>query len=338
MRVKRIANCPLSTAVFAGRTAWESYERGGKYIVPTDNINKNDYSFLFTLFNNLKHWSVAEHLWYTFEIKFKNLNKLFEVMSYIKNEYNFFSKIKNENAVLFSVNLRTIFEEINDTYEGHPFVRDFYKLLIEQLPGVHRMIVNKKKYNERDIAKYANDSLFEIFKTNTMENDIGHKTAILYKQEIKGYEFDFCRRPHVFYTFFIEYFSRAVLQEIIRHDDLLAATVKSSRFTLKELKNFEITKENMKKYIVTPNEEKIKLIQKKSLNDIKNLLNDNVKIDKIKYILPEGYKTKAVLTYNIKNLNNLINLRTESNTKVLWEFYELANLLKKTVNQGEQNV
>jgi len=329
MRIKRVANYPLSIAVFAGRTAWESYARGGKYIVPTDNINKNDYNFLFTLFNNLKHWSVAEHLWYTFEIGFSNENKMYETLSYVKNEYNFFSKIKDRNAVIFSVNLRTILEELNDSYEGSVFIKDFYRLLISHLPGIHRMLIEKEKYDEKKVFEETENSSIETFESVNMENRTGHKVSVLYKQQISGYKFDFERRPHVFYTLFIENFSRAVLQEIIRHDDLLAATVKSSRFTLKELKEEKADVESMKKYVISPENDEIKESQIKSLATIKNLLNKNVKIDKIKYMLPEGYKTKAVLTYNVKNLDNLIKLRTESSTKVLWEFYELAELIRK---------
>jgi thymidylate synthase (FAD) len=191
------------------------------------------------------------------------------------------------------------------------------------------MLIEKEKYDEEKVSERAKDSSFDTFKSVSVKNLTGHKISVLYKQEIKGYEFDFERRPHIFYTLFIENFSRAVLQELMRHDDLLAATVKSSRFTLKELKDEEINVESIKKYVISPEDDEIKESQKNSLTTIKNLLNKNVKIDKIKYMLPEGYKTKAVLTYNVKNLKNLIKLRTESNTKVLWEFYELAELIRK---------
>jgi thymidylate synthase (FAD) len=122
---------------------------------------------------------------------------------------------------------------------------------------------------------------------------------------------------------------------------------KSSRYTLKELKSEESfilqdkkssTKiydvNRAKKYLMFPKDkDKLtsELINKEieELEFVREMLLKGMKNDKVKYILPESYKTKGFFTYNINNLNNLINLRTVSNTKVLWEFYELANLLKE---------
>ena len=50
----------------------------------------------------------------------------------------------------------------------------------------------------------------------------------------------------------------------------------------------------------------------------------------MKYALPEGYKTTAVITYNIDNLENLIRLRTEG--KVFDEFKQTAFVMQKILD------
>ena len=66
--VKLLYNTPLSVGVQAGRTAWQSFHKGGNYETPTDDITKEDRDFLDRIANKHKHHSVIEHLVYSFEI------------------------------------------------------------------------------------------------------------------------------------------------------------------------------------------------------------------------------------------------------------------------------
>jgi hypothetical protein len=226
MRITLLNYIPLSLAVFAGRTAWQSYEKGGKYQNPTDKIDEKDYNFLNTLFNNLKHWSVSEHIWYTFQIDFDNKKDMLNRTFYVKNEYNFYSKLKRKDSVIFSVNLRTILEELNADYKGKEKVISFYKELIPYLPEVHQMLIYKENYNQKRINNIKEDICFK--KKIVKSNSLGHKVSLFYFYKYKNNKTEFERRPHVFVSLYVEDFSRAVLQELVRHDDLLCATVKAA--------------------------------------------------------------------------------------------------------------
>ena len=68
MEVRLIDSTKLSTCVIAGRTAWQSFHKGGNYATPTDNITDVDKEFLDRILNKHKHSSVAEHIVYSFSI------------------------------------------------------------------------------------------------------------------------------------------------------------------------------------------------------------------------------------------------------------------------------
>ena len=68
MEVRLIDSTKLSTCVIAGRTAWQSFHKGGNYDAPTDRITDTDKEFLDRVLNKHKHSSVAEHIVYSFAI------------------------------------------------------------------------------------------------------------------------------------------------------------------------------------------------------------------------------------------------------------------------------
>ena len=68
MEVRLIDSTKLSTCVIAGRTAWQSFHKGGNYDAPTDSITDTDKEFLDRVLNKHKHNSVAEHIVYSFTI------------------------------------------------------------------------------------------------------------------------------------------------------------------------------------------------------------------------------------------------------------------------------
>lgn len=139
---------------------------------------------------------------------------------------------------------------------------------------------------------------------------------------------------HCTVNFEIKGISRACLQELARHR-MQNMSVKSTRYTLKELKNnCYFTNSNpaegttyrwgeIKKYIVLTGNEKVDEASANALIDLKFILEDGVSNDKAKYCIPESYKTDLSSTMNIRALKNFLSLRTDK--AALWEIRELAN-------------
>jgi thymidylate synthase (FAD) len=142
---------------------------------------------------------------------------------------------------------------------------------------------------------------------------------------------------HLNYSFDIDGISRACLQELARHRHA-SLSVKSTRYTLKELKNekeFHVYSGNP--YGVSREEEGARVhkycvvfsdyldetaILGEVLNSIINRLNEGMSNDKVKYLLPEAYKTSLVWTVNARSLQNFLSLRTDKSA--LWEIRDLA--------------
>jgi len=135
---------------------------------------------------------------------------------------------------------------------------------------------------------------------------------------------------HVYYNFDIDGISRACLQELARHR-MSSFSVKSSRYTLKELKDapcmwYDAPKdcdwETGKRFLVMTGENFIDSHNIFTLGSIQNRLLQGLSNDVVKYQLPEAYKTSLVWTINIRSLRNFLALR--SSKSALWEIRELA--------------
>ena len=123
---------------------------------------------------------------------------------------------------------------------------------------------------------------------------------------------------HINYTFDIDGISRACLQELARHRHT-SLSVKSTRYTLKELKNSY----NYVDYIVHTGNEKIDEYNRSKMVAIQNMLKEGIPNDIVKYMLPEAYKTSLVWTINMRSLRNFLSLRTDKSA--LWEIRRLAS-------------
>ena len=133
---------------------------------------------------------------------------------------------------------------------------------------------------------------------------------------------------HLIYTFYIQGISRAVLQELSRHR-IASLSVKSTRYTLKELKNEEpfLSKEEpdikrASKYIVLTDNDDVNRYSVTALENLRKLLVAGVPNDKAKYALPECYKTELTWTINARSLQNFLELRSDKSA--LWEIRDLA--------------
>jgi len=145
---------------------------------------------------------------------------------------------------------------------------------------------------------------------------------------------------HLYYTFDIDGISRACLQELVRHR-IASYSVKSSRYTLKELKvgkDIHITQhstyddcdiEYCKKFLKFTGDKDVDLASMKSLYELQVLLRKGKSNDKAKFAMPEAYKTSLVITFNARSIQNFLTLRTAP--AALWEIRELALAIYKAL-------
>ncbi|AJC89916.1 FAD-dependent thymidylate synthase [Campylobacter subantarcticus] len=142
---------------------------------------------------------------------------------------------------------------------------------------------------------------------------------------------------HLNYTFYIQGISRACLQEVARHRHT-SPSVKSTRYTLKELRNESEFKkndfENAKRYLVLTGNEVVDNASIKALENLRLILQNSISLDIAKYCLPESYKTELTLTINARSLQNFITLR--SSKSALWEIRNLANALFENLPEEHQ--
>ena len=139
---------------------------------------------------------------------------------------------------------------------------------------------------------------------------------------------------HLFYNFYIKGISRACLQELARHR-IASLSVKSTRYTLKELKNESEFKpndfDNASRYIVLTSNEFVDNASINALENLRQILNQNTSLDIAKYCLPESYKTELSWSINARSLQNFLSLR--SSKSALWEIRDLANLIYQNLPQ-----
>lgn len=131
---------------------------------------------------------------------------------------------------------------------------------------------------------------------------------------------------HIVYNFYIEGISRALLQELARHR-MASLSVKSTRYTLKELKDeepFSIDhKERAEKYLVMTDVEMVDEMSIRALENLRAVLVAGISNDRAKYCLPESYKTELAWSINARSLQNFISLRSDK--AALWEIRDLAH-------------
>jgi thymidylate synthase (FAD) len=137
---------------------------------------------------------------------------------------------------------------------------------------------------------------------------------------------------HLSYTFEIE-MSRGCLQEWARHR-MASLSVKSSRYTLKELKDarglssiFDYDEESLalktaRQFLVLTRELDVDNASIQALMRLQDVLKAGIANDKAKYCMPEAYKTSLVWTINARSLQNFLALRTSK--AALAEIRELA--------------
>ena len=159
---------------------------------------------------------------------------------------------------------------------------------------------------------------------------------------------------HISMNFFIDGISRACLQELARHR-IASLSVKSSRYTLKELKDephflngwcisdsFEETDFNNDgynralKYLVMTDDFRVDICSIGALDNLLETIQLGISNDKAKYCMPESYRTQLTWTINMRSLQNFLSLRTDRTA--LPEIQHLAHLIYEALPADAQSL
>ena len=145
---------------------------------------------------------------------------------------------------------------------------------------------------------------------------------------------------HITYNFDIDGISRALLQELARHR-MANLSVKSSRYTLKELRDeesfFPDEDENLwraDEYVVLTSDSDTNTAIIHGLEALRKLVRSGTSNDLAKYAMPEAYRTSLIWTVNARALTGFLALRT--NKSALWEIRELAYELYKQLPEDHK--
>ena len=134
------------------------------------------------------------------------------------------------------------------------------------------------------------------------------------------------------YWFDIDGISRACLQELARHRTA-RLTVKSSRYTLKELKDncsfcntspigIDWRWDEVEKFCVLTGCITTDYNIASALSTLQSALEDGISNDISKYCLPEAFKTRLQWQIDMRNYQSFLELRLDKSA--LWEIRELA--------------
>lgn len=159
---------------------------------------------------------------------------------------------------------------------------------------------------------------------------------------------------HIHYQFNLSGITRALLQELARHD--ASFSVESTRYTLAKKLRFEQpflngsclsdsldeldlhTPDALKRaenYIKFTGNTPVDIASLQMLDNLRELVAMNISSDYVKYALGEAWLVNLTMTIRYPMLLNLIKLRTSKDA--LWEFQQLANLMLQTIpNEHKQ--
>ncbi len=157
---------------------------------------------------------------------------------------------------------------------------------------------------------------------------------------------------HLYYNFDIDGISRAVLQQLCRHR-VASYTVKSTRYTLQELKKeeafcsyrtlvddqFEIygtdtQKERASKYLVLSGVDSTDIKSISGLELLRQELISGTPNDIAKYCMPESYRTSLTMSINARALFNFLELR--SSKHALKEIQDLARAMYEVLPEDHK--
>ena len=173
----------------------------------------------------------------------------------------------------------------------------------------------------------SNDELIEYY---VRANTIGSKDLDLLDRVVNQYHHASIAE-HISFNFFIDGISRACLQEVSRHRHT-SLSVKSSRYTLKELKSEDSFTTNAlegrvraEKYLFMTIDETVNRSSVLALENLRSHIQTGTSNDIAKYCMPEAFRTQLTWSINLRSLQNFLSLRTDK--KALPEIQHLAKLI-----------
>jgi len=157
------------------------------------------------------------------------------------------------------------------------------------------------------------------------KNFIGEKDQALIKSIIASGHGSVLE--HCTLTFNVDGISRGCLQELARHR-ISSFSVKSTRYTLGKLKTADsfttggTHNEEWRQYLVESGNEFVDYNSRVQLEEVRQGALAGIPNDKLKYMLPESFKTSLIWTINVRSLRNFLQLRLAS--RAHWEIRKLA--------------
>ena len=147
---------------------------------------------------------------------------------------------------------------------------------------------------------------------------------------------------HISFNFFIDGISRACLQEVSRHRHT-SLSVKSSRYTLKEIKNEDSFttyalegRVRAKRYLFMTVDETVNRSSVLALENLRSHIITGTSNDIAKYCMPEAFRTQLTWSINLRSLQNFLSLRTDK--KALPEIQHLAHLIYRSLPSDAQSL
>ena len=164
MDVIKLYHTPLSIAVTAARTCWDS--KGGCYQSATDELESSDRDLLYRLVRKYKHQSVVEHCTITFQIKGISRGCLQELARHRMQNLSVRSSRYTLGKALRQVD---DFKGINDVAEfavltNNPGVD---QLVFEEMRVLQKLLKSHKTL-PNDLAKYAMPEALKTELVSTM--------------------------------------------------------------------------------------------------------------------------------------------------------------------------
>ena len=106
--IQPLFHTKLSTCASAIRQCWQSHDKGGCYVSPTDSIEASDISLMERIILKHKHSSTAEHLVLTVSLSLNDIAYP-EIVFFIANPYSIVTSIDDFNYVI-TTNARVLIE------------------------------------------------------------------------------------------------------------------------------------------------------------------------------------------------------------------------------------
>jgi len=175
---------------------------------------------------------------------------------------------------------------------------------------------------------FSNNQSFNI---GSKDRDLIHRVGCKFKHESV--------LELVWFAFDVDDISRALLQEWSRTRIGFSQTVRSSRYTLQELKEEDSfvgidcilpnQRKQAEKYICMTKDIEINSYNIQALDNLRIALKNGVSNDVAKYTLPEAFRTSLTCSFNLRALRHMLQLRTAKSA--LAEYRHLAHLIYNAI-------